>query len=164
MIKKKTAPKKAKTPSMNAEIQSLHACIEKDQNNLVKAYDKNLAKVAKSIAGTTVALKKEKAKQKTAKSKPGKTRATTKVVDATGVAKLQQELVSLKEQHATLSSGQKKLSAQQKILQRFEKDWMKQTKTATKAKKTTKSATKKNSKTKSDAATEPSVEGWSPSW
>lgn len=133
MPKATKVKKSSKKSSFSAAINELESCIASDQDKLLKVYPKSLADIEKAIVQATKELKNAKS------SKLSITKGRQPKVDPTAL--LVQKLDDLKNEKASLQTGFKKLKAQQKLLNTFEKSWIKQIKSASKK-------TKKVSKTK----------------
>ncbi len=140
MVIKRATTSKAKVTGFSAQIQQLETCWTQDQSKLEKIYPKVQADIDKAIKNAVHELKKSKGKSKATKATKS-TAHSTKVKPA-DLAALKKKLDSLKAEKALITSSHKKLLAQKKILQQFEKVWAKKSRATKKTRKQSKSVPK----------------------
>ena len=133
MAIKRATMTKSKSAGFSKQIHILQNCLAQDLVQLEKIYPKVLADIDKAISGVKQEQKKSKAKAKPTKATKGAIRQAK--AKPTNLASLEKQLDSLKSERTIIVSGHKKLLAQKKALQKFEKAWAKKS-----------SATKKNRK------------------
>lgn len=121
----KTA-KKQKNGAVRADINALHVCISKDQDQLEKLYNKTVISANKTVLAAKKSL--AKAKKLAVKTKRHKKSAPKAYQGALSeVQSLQKQLEVLKSEYAFIEAGYTKFNAQQKALINFEKEWKKKT-------------------------------------
>lgn len=124
--KQAKAAKKQKNNTAMKDINALHSCISKDQNQLEKLYRKNFVSATKNV----LAVKKSlvKAKKLSVKAKR-KNKVEPKAYQAalSAIQSIQKQLVALLDDHACIEAGYTKFNAQQKALLKLEKEWNKKT-------------------------------------
>lgn len=125
MVKK--VKSSSKTSVWRQPIAQLEACIQADYAKLEKAYPKAIASAEKEVARLTKALKPVKS----AKSQRSPSSKAKSVAN---------DVAELKATVTTLKADFKKIKAQQKLVQQFEKQWVKELSTTRKAKKRTQKA------------------------
>ncbi|HVV69633.1 MAG TPA: hypothetical protein VG895_00530 [Patescibacteria group bacterium] len=123
MVIKRRTTAKSKSADFSKQVRQLETCLKQDQLRLEKIYPKVLTDIDKSIKQTTMQLKKLKAKSKPAKTAK-KSISSTKVKPVNTTA-LEKQLEILKAEKLVLQVGHKKLLAQKKAQQKFEKIWAK---------------------------------------
>ena len=116
--------KKQKNNAVMNDINGLHACISKDQDQLEKLYKKSC--IAANKAVLTIQKSLAKAKNKSIKAKRNKTSAP-KVYQSVllEIQSLQKQLDTVKGEWSSIEAGYTKFNAQQKALFKFEKEWHK---------------------------------------
>ncbi len=138
MATKRATTSKAKATGISTQIRQLETCQIQDQAKLEKIYPKVLADLDKAIKNAAQELKKTQGKSKTTKATKSTARSTK--IKPADLAALKKKLDSLKAEKVLITSSHKKLLAQKKILQQFEKDWTKKSRAAKKPRKLSKSA------------------------
>lgn len=138
--KKSVTRKAARSPSTTTDLQQL---IEKTRNQLGAALEKSAAQSEKSVERIKVRLDKAVAKQTaqrdrknaaaekaTANRTPATLRQLARARDALRVAgqkvsELREEMRNAKQQLKDSAAALKKFTAEQKVQEKFEKDWAK---------------------------------------
>ncbi len=141
MATKRAITSKAKATGFSAQIRQLETCWTQDQAKLEKIYPKVLADIDKAIKNAVQELKKTQGKSKTTKAT--KSTARSAKIKPADLAALKKKLDSLKAEKALITSSHKKLLAQKKILQQFDKAWAKKLSATKKTLKQPKSIQKK---------------------
>ncbi len=140
MATKRATTSKAKASGFSAQIRQLETCRTQDQAKLEKIYPKVLADIDKAIKNAVQELKKTQGKSKTTKATKSTARATK--IKLADLAALKKKLDSLKAEKSLITSSHKKLLAQKKVLQQFEKEWAKKSRVTKKPRKLSKSVPK----------------------
>ncbi len=119
---KKKAPKKTNGSAVMKDIQALHTCISKDQNQLEKLYRKTLINTNKKLLATKKLLAKTKEHvRKTKSAKANKPKAYQSTLSE--LQSLQKQFEGLKAELAFIETGYTQFNAQQKVLFKFAKEW-----------------------------------------
>ncbi len=121
---KMKATKKQKNNVVMKDINRLHICISKDQDQLEKSYKKAVVSASKNV----LTVKKALAKAKIQASKTKNVKANAPKVHQSALSEiqsLQKQLDVLKDESASIEAGYTKFNAQQKALLKFEKEWTK---------------------------------------
>jgi hypothetical protein len=140
MAIKRAITTNSKSAGFSKQILILQNCQAQDRVQLEKIYPKVLADIDKAISRVTQEQKKSKAKTKPAKGTKGAARLAK--AKPANLASLEKQLDGLKAERALIVSGHKKLLAQKKALQQFEKAWAKKSSATQKNRKKVKSVRK----------------------
>lgn len=119
---KKQAPKKTNGSAVMKDIQALHTCISKDQNQLEKLYRKTLINTNKKLMATKKLLAKTKKHvSKTKGEKANKPKVYQSALSE--LQSLQKQFEGQKAELAFIEAGYTQFNAQQKVLLKFGKEW-----------------------------------------
>lgn len=130
----KSGGKKAVAANFLNSIIEIEKCVQRDYENLEKAYTKSLAQIEKDLTRSTKELKKIKGQNKKLKSTPREKGKIAKVASI-DINPLIKAISLLKEEKTTLKIKYKKFKSQMALIEKHDKKFQKETKNKSKMKK-----------------------------